>query len=165
MNKNLSKAIMLRTNLRNKFLKNRSNENKTNYVKQRNHCVSLLRKTQREHYSNLDEKKICDNKTFWKFFFFLIFFFIFLNFSKYFKFIKLSKKIKSNEIITLIENDEIIKIEKGTAKVLNAFFSNIVQNLDIQQCNLDDPICKNINDPLLKAIVRYRNNPSIVAIK
>ena len=148
MNKTLSKAIMLRTNLRNKFLKNRSNENKTNYVKQRNHCVSLLRKTKREYYSNLDEKKICDNKTFWKI-------------------VKpmLSKKIKSNERITLIENDEIIKTEKGTAKVLNAFFSNIVQNLDIQQYNVDDPICENINDPLLKAIVRYRNHPSIVAIK
>ena len=30
---------------------------------------------------------------------------------------------------------------------------------------MDDPICENINDPLLKAIVRYRNQPSIVAIK
>ena len=30
---------------------------------------------------------------------------------------------------------------------------------------MDDPICENINDPLLKAIVRYRNHPSIVAIK
>ena len=29
----------------------------------------------------------------------------------------LSKKIKSNKRITLIENDEIIKTEKGTAKV------------------------------------------------
>ena len=88
----------------------------------------------------------------------------------------LSKKIKSNEKIlkieiienwklTLIENYEIIKIEKGTAKVLNAFFSNIVQNLDIQQYNVDDPICENINDPLLKAIVRYRNYRSIVGIK
>ena len=57
MNKTLSKAIMLRTLLRNKFLKNRSNENKTNYVKQRNHCVSLLRKTKRECYSYLDEEK------------------------------------------------------------------------------------------------------------
>ena len=144
MNKTLSKVIMLRTNLKNKFLKNRSNENKTNYVKQRNHCASLLRKTKREYYSNSDEKKICDNKTFWKI-------------------IKpmLSKKIKSNERITLIENDEIIKTEKGTAKVLNAFFSNIVQNLDIQQYNNSE----NINDPLLKAIVRYRNHPRIVAIK
>ena len=67
----------------------------------------------------------------------------------------LSKKIKSNERITLIENDEIIKTEKGTAKVFSAFFSNIVQNLDNQQYNVDDPICENINDPHLKAIVRY----------
>ena len=77
----------------------------------------------------------------------------------------LSKKVKSNERITLIENDEIIKTEKGTAKVFKTFFSNIVQNRDIQQYNVDDPICENINDPLLKAIVRYRNHPSIVAIK
>ena len=77
----------------------------------------------------------------------------------------LSKKIKSNERITLIGNDEIIKTEKGTAEVVNAFFSNIVQNLDIQQYTADDPICENINNPLLKAIVRYRNHPSIVAIK
>ena len=100
MNKTLSKAIIFRTLLRNKFLKNSSSENKTNYVKQRNHCVSLLRKTKREYYSNLDEKKICDSKTFWKI-------------------VKpmLSNKIKSNEKITLIENDETIKTEKGTAKV------------------------------------------------
>ena len=43
----------------------------------------------------------------------------------------LSKKITSNERITLIENDEIIKTEKGTARLLNTYFSNIVQNLDI----------------------------------
>ena len=138
MNKTLSKPIMLTTNLRSKFLKNRINENKINYVKQRNHCVSLLRKTKREYYRNLDEKKICDNNPFWKI-------------------VKpmLSKKIKSNERITLIEKDEIIKTEKGTAKVLNTSFSNIVQHLDIQQYNVDDPICEKINDPLLKAIVRY----------
>ena len=65
----------------------------------------------------------------------------------------------------MIENDGIIKTEKGTAKVLKTFFSNIIQNLDIQQYNVDDPICENINDPLLKAVVRYRNHPSIVAIK
>ena len=70
----------------------------------------------------------------------------------------LSKKIKSNEKITLTENDEIVKTEKGTAKVLKTFFSNIAQNLDIQKYNVDDPICENINDQLLKAIVRYRNH-------
>ena len=30
---------------------------------------------------------------------------------------------------------------------------------------MDDPICENINDPLLKAIIRHRNHSSIVAIK
>ena len=148
MNYTLSKAIILRTKLRKKFLKNRSNENKINYVKQGNHYVSFLRKIKRECCSSLDEKNICDNKTF----------------SKTVKPMS-SKKIKSNERITLIENDEIIKNEKRTSKVLNAFFSNIVQSLDIQQYNVDDPICENIKDPLLKGVVRYRNHPSIVAIK
>ena len=66
MNETLSKVIMLRIKLRNKSFKIRTDENKTNYVKQQNLCVSLLRKTQREYYSNLDEKNICGNKTFWK---------------------------------------------------------------------------------------------------
>ena len=30
---------------------------------------------------------------------------------------------------------------------------------------MDDPISENINGPLLKAVVGYRNHPSIVAIK
>ena len=30
---------------------------------------------------------------------------------------------------------------------------------------MDDPICENINDLLLKAIVRCQNHPSIIAIK
>ena len=62
MNKSLSKAIILRTKLRDKYLKNRSNENKTNYLKQRNHRVSVRRKTEREYYSNLDGKNMLPNK-------------------------------------------------------------------------------------------------------
>ena len=38
MNKALSKEIMTRTRLRNKFLKDRSEENKMNYSKQCNYC-------------------------------------------------------------------------------------------------------------------------------
>ena len=30
---------------------------------------------------------------------------------------------------------------------------------------MDGPICKNINDPLLKDVVKYQNHSSIVAIK
>ena len=39
MNKILSKEIMKRTRLRNKFLKERNDENKRKYTKQRNYCV------------------------------------------------------------------------------------------------------------------------------
>ena len=47
MNKMLSKAIMQRSKLRNLFLKKRTEENRNNYVKQRNLCVTLLQKSKR----------------------------------------------------------------------------------------------------------------------
>ena len=44
MNKALSKAIMIKTKLRNTFLKNRSEENKKNYNMQRNYCFNFAKK-------------------------------------------------------------------------------------------------------------------------
>ena len=49
LNKDLSKAIMTRIKL-NIFLQNKSEENKIRYTKQRNFCVSLLRKTKKRYY-------------------------------------------------------------------------------------------------------------------
>ena len=66
MNKELSKEIMHRTWFRDNFLRNRSDENKRNYSKQRNCCVLLLRKNKKTYYSILNEKKIIGRKTFWK---------------------------------------------------------------------------------------------------
>ena len=43
----------------------------------------------------------------------------------------LSKKIKSNDNLTLVKIDEIIKTEKGTAKVLNVFFFKYCPKLQI----------------------------------
>ena len=39
---------------------------KKNYRKQRNFCVSLLRKEKKKFFENLPTKNIIDNKTFWK---------------------------------------------------------------------------------------------------
>ena len=66
MNKELSKAVMKRTRLTNVYLRKRSDENRKKYSKQRNYCVSLLRRTKRKHYCSIDEKSITDNKKFWK---------------------------------------------------------------------------------------------------
>ena len=57
---------MERTKIRNQFLKNRTDENKKRYTKQRNYCVSLLRKTKTQYYGKVDAKNVTDNKTFWK---------------------------------------------------------------------------------------------------
>ena len=47
MTKALSKSIMERTHLRNKYLKNPTNENRLAYTRKRNFCVSLLRNEKR----------------------------------------------------------------------------------------------------------------------
>ena len=64
MTKHLSKEIMKRSRLPNRFLKNKSLENIMLYTQQRNYCVSLLRKTKTRYYENLNKKKILDNKQF-----------------------------------------------------------------------------------------------------
>ena len=45
MNKSLSKAITIRSKLRNKYIKFNTEEMHIAYKKQRNYCLSLLRKT------------------------------------------------------------------------------------------------------------------------
>ena len=66
MNKTLSKAVMTRSRLRNKFTKNPIPENKYNYTKYRNYCTGLFRKIKKSYYNNLDVKLIMDNRKFWK---------------------------------------------------------------------------------------------------
>ena len=111
INKILSKEIMKRTNLRNKFLNDRTEENRNSYALQRNYCVSLLKKTKKEYFGNLNKKNVCDNKTFWKT-------------VKSF----LSCKIVSKEQIILVKINEIISEDSDVAQILNSFFSNIVTN-------------------------------------
>ena len=47
-------------------MKNRSEENRKLFSKQRNKCVSLLRKSKKDYFENLNEKNITDKKHFWK---------------------------------------------------------------------------------------------------
>ena len=62
MIKDLSKYIMRRSMLRNKYLNN--DENRKLYTKQRNRCFSQLRKTKNPYYENLDEDKVSESKLF-----------------------------------------------------------------------------------------------------
>ena len=66
MGKELNQAIMVRSKLRNKYLKSKSETDKQRYNKQRNYCVKLLRLKKQEYYESLDISKTTDNKTFWQ---------------------------------------------------------------------------------------------------
>ena len=66
MNKKLSKEIMTRFRLRKTFLETTTDANRQAYNKQRNYCVSLFRREKKSFFSNLDTKKIVNNKRFWQ---------------------------------------------------------------------------------------------------
>ena len=105
MTKALSKAIMQRTHLRNKLLKNPTNQYRLSYSKQRNSCLSLLKKEKKEYLANLNKKDITDNRKFW-----------------YTVKPFLSDKIKSRKIIILANNKRITPDEVEVANALNNFF-------------------------------------------
>ena len=150
MTKALSESIMERTHLKNKFLKNPTNENRLAYTRKINFYVSLLRNEKKEYFANLNEKNITDNKKFWQ------------DVKPF-----LSEKNKSREQITLVkENDEIIWDDVAVANTLNKFFSNIVKNLKIPERFVNNSLPHSLSShPTLKAILKYKDHPSIPVIK
>ena len=135
-NKKFSKAIM-----------DRSHENRFAYNQQRNFCVSLIRKTKLEYFSNLNQKNFTDNKLFW-------------NTIKPFFSDKGATRVK----YTLIEDDEIIADDRQMPSVFMNFFSNIVSNLNIPQYEDPSVNLQNINDPIEKIRKKHKNHLSILAI-
>ena len=104
-NKELPSAHKKIMQLRNRYLRKKSYQNKWLYTKQRNFCVSLLRKTKKKHYANLNQKDIADNKQFWRTVELL-----------------LSDKSQSNEKLTLVEYNKRVIEDKDNTELLNSFF-------------------------------------------
>ena len=65
MNRELNKAIYVRSNLKKKFNKNPSKENELKFKKQRNRCVSLRKKAIKAHFKKATENGHMSNKEFW----------------------------------------------------------------------------------------------------
>ena len=66
MSKELNKAIMTRSRLCNKYLKEKSADSKIAYAKQRNYCVNLLCRTKKKYFANINISSVTDNKKFWE---------------------------------------------------------------------------------------------------
>ena len=56
---------MRKNRLRNTFIDSNTDGDRVAYNKQRNYCVSLMRKEKKAYYSNLNIRDVTDNKTFW----------------------------------------------------------------------------------------------------
>ena len=142
--KTLSKEIMKRSRLRNKFLNTKSDIDRKVYNKQRNYVVSLLRKEKKDFYGNLDISKVTDNRVFWKIFK-----------------LKIPDKVK---IRSLVEDDKILYQDAEIAKTFNEFINIPIlnmpknQNFSIQTRSLEENTVSGI-------IERYKHHPSINLIK
>ena len=115
MTKALRKAIMKRSELESKYVKNKKNENFNSYKKKRNFC-SKLYKTERKNYERLDLRNFTDNK-------------------KFQKTVKpfLSEKVTTFPRITLLENDEIISDESEVSNSFSNFFENALYPLGTKE--------------------------------
>ena len=147
MTKELRKAIMIRSKLRNKLNKEKTLLSKTAYNKQRNFCTSLLRRTKKEYYGKLNPNNITDNKKFWK------------TVKPFF-----SDKAVTTDNIAIIDNNEIYDDDEKVSQIFNDFFSNAVNNLNIPRYNL---LKENLDecDPVIRSNIKYENHESIIKIK
>ena len=116
MTKELRKEIMLRSKLRNRFNKERNHINWCNYKRQRNYCLSILRKSKKEYFNRLSMKQVSDNKLFWK------------SVKSFF-----NDKGSSFSKITLVEENNIISDEEEIANITNNYFINVTKTLNLKK--------------------------------
>ena len=131
---------MLRSRLRNKFLKTKTEESKQLYNKQRNLCVTLLRKAKRNYFAELDNKILKDNRKFWK------------TVNPLF-----SEKAYQKESITIISKDteETITENEELAETFNSF-SSTVDNLKIEYDINRQSNVSTHPDPVLRTIETFK---------
>ena len=129
-------------------MKHKTDGSRQAFVKQRNYCVSLLRKSKRNYYSNLNVKDITNNKNFWKTIKTLF-----------------SDITKSAVSVTLKDNNKIVESQNEVANILNDYFSKIVSSLQIPESNNIDLQSERMSCPKLKSIMKYRRHPSIASIQ
>ena len=148
MNKTLSKAFMTRARLRNKYFKNPTAENRISYTKHKNFCTNLLRREKKIYYGDLDTKIFESNKKFWE------------RVKPLF-----SEKTMLKESIRLNENGKMINDKKEVAEILNNYYMESVENLEVERylpgnlVVIDESL-----DNVDKAVQKFQYHPSILMI-
>ena len=129
--KELRKAFMKRTRLKNKYIKVKDEASLIAYKKHRNFCKNLGLKSKKKYYENLLPSSFSDGRKFWKVVKALF-----------------SDKVIKNDNITLIESDKIINDPTDIANEFSSLFSSAVSTLEIKDLY---PMTSNFcNDPVLR---------------
>ena len=149
MAKELHKAIMKRSRLRNKFLKTKSITDRKNYNVQRSYCKKLLRSTKKSCFNKLEISKINDNRSFWKTIVPLF-----------------TKKNSKSEKINLNEEGKNVSDNAELRRIFNNYFSEVISNLKIPSLINNSAVDQNaVSNPLSIATKLFDQHPSIINIK
>ena len=147
-NRQLRRAIMRRSRLHNVFNQTRLQEDRKKYRQQRNYCVKLRNEARKQYFSNLDPTH-AEKSGFWD------------ALGPVFS----NKTEKKNKRIILVEQNEIISDDRKVEEIFNRHFKEITKSLNIAQYIPDCDEYKQIEDPVLRAIHKYKQHPSIVRIR
>ena len=108
----------------------------------------MYKKERKKYYSELNLSDILDNKKFWK------------TVQPLF-----TDKRTLGKKISLVNKEKIISNDSEVAQELNSFFENATKSLGINENSYIVEEITNSNDPIDKAIQKYKFHPSILLIK
>ena len=146
INKELRKAIMKRSRLKNKANKTKKPTDIRNFKKQRNYVVSLNKQAKIEYFNSYNP---ADSKPFW------------MNCKPYFS----NKYNKTDNDIVLNENGNLILKNEEIAKTFNDYFSAIVDNLNLHHWEDKTSPPSSTSDKINDIIKNSEKHPSICNIK
>ena len=139
---------MHRSKLKSKLNRSRTDDNWNKYKQQRNKCVAMLRRTKLHYDKHLDTHDLADNRTF------------LITIKPIF-----ADKIQISQPINLLEKGESINDDVKITEVFNEYFANITDELGLTENKANLSFSENIEDPIEKAVHKYKNHPSIKKVK
>ena len=143
--KNLRKAVMKRSVMKKRANISNNPEIIKLYKKQRNYVVNLSRKVKKEYFQKHMPHGASSND-FWKFC------------KPFFS----NKTNNFDNKIILVEKGEVVSKNEKITTHFNNYFNNITEGLNIKKWSISH---KFSDDPLVNAIRKYENHPSIIKIK
>ena len=112
MIKQLSKAIMNRCELRNRYIKWTSRENFLDYEKAKTTCNNLSKFTENSYFDKVTSKDFMSNKAFWN------------TVEPFFT----NKGFLTNENITIKHKNKIVTNNSKLANLFNNHYTNVIEN-------------------------------------